>query len=455
MKCQKNCCIFNNSYITQMLSSQPFHAAVPASVVPALATPELALILVSTRFYLKTATADEVISLLDSDINWDTFLQTAIDHRIVPLVYQALKTAVSDRIPDQVMAQLRSHCYAISLRNLIQTQKLLRLLDELEANNIPAVPFKGPALAMLAYGSISFRQFADLDILVQPQDFRKAKAVLNAQGYHSFMSKALERYSAKRDLQLCLKQSEQMNGYQESSIDLHWGIPPRRVFKLDLLWKELGEVNLLEKRKKSFSIEATLVVQCINVVKNLRDISFNQLCDVAQIVCAHPDLDWERCLEISAGLGTQRLFLLGLSYAYELLQLPLPQCILDKSTRLAIHPPSIEEVYRQIFLGQHKSDDTLQIYWFFYTERVNQLDHYWDAVFVTLQFCYILLDIILLPNDKDFKAISLPNWLSFLYYPFHLLRQLSKLVFLPLELLFRRNLLRKIPVSSQERQSIN
>jgi len=52
------------------------------------------------------------------------------------------------------------------LHNFFLTKELLELLTLFEAHCIPASPYKGPALAIMAYGNLALRQFSDLNILV-------------------------------------------------------------------------------------------------------------------------------------------------------------------------------------------------------------------------------------------------------------------------------------------------
>ncbi|MEK7856765.1 MAG: nucleotidyltransferase family protein, partial [Acidobacteriota bacterium] len=45
------------------------------------------------------------------------------------------------------------------------------------------LPFKGPLLALQAYGDISMRRFGDLDVLVKPKHFKAAVDLLSANGF--------------------------------------------------------------------------------------------------------------------------------------------------------------------------------------------------------------------------------------------------------------------------------
>src|SRR2546426_10956064 len=72
---------------------------------------------------------------------------------------------------------------SIARRNLCLTGDLLSLLELFEARGIPAVPFKGPVLAVQAYGDVALREFRDLDILVTHRDITRARELLLARGF--------------------------------------------------------------------------------------------------------------------------------------------------------------------------------------------------------------------------------------------------------------------------------
>jgi hypothetical protein len=58
----------------------------------------------------------------------------------------------------------------------------------LESYEIPAIAYKGPTLAVSAYGNLSLRQFGDLDILVQDRAYERARQLLIKQGFRDHCS---------------------------------------------------------------------------------------------------------------------------------------------------------------------------------------------------------------------------------------------------------------------------
>ncbi len=71
----------------------------------------------------------------------------------------------------------------VSALNILLTHELQKLLALFADNDVRAVPYKGPALALQLYGNVALRQFSDLDILVHPRDVLRARDLLLAEGY--------------------------------------------------------------------------------------------------------------------------------------------------------------------------------------------------------------------------------------------------------------------------------
>ena len=72
------------------------------------------------------------------------------------------------------MKQLRDRSESNAALNVLLTAEMVRLLELFEGNQIPAVPYKGPAIGVGVYRNLALRQFADLDILVPDTDVWKA-----------------------------------------------------------------------------------------------------------------------------------------------------------------------------------------------------------------------------------------------------------------------------------------
>jgi hypothetical protein len=116
-------------------------------------------------------------------VDWDAFLHLAARNRLLPLAHRAL--AEQKDVPETVRSRLRSAYAENAQHALLMAGELRRLADALEGAGIRALAYKGPALAVRAYGHLALRTYSDLDLLVAPEDQPAAARVLRAHGYAS------------------------------------------------------------------------------------------------------------------------------------------------------------------------------------------------------------------------------------------------------------------------------
>ncbi|MDQ2800010.1 MAG: nucleotidyltransferase family protein, partial [Armatimonadota bacterium] len=121
---------------------------------------------------LPTLTADE----------WARFSELAGAHRVQPLAYQAFK-ADAATVPPDVMSRLQAEAQRCWIHSTMLAQELARISRLLGGEGIPLAAMKGPALATQVYGSITARTMGDLDILVRPSEFARARALLEANDF--------------------------------------------------------------------------------------------------------------------------------------------------------------------------------------------------------------------------------------------------------------------------------
>ena len=96
--------------------------------------------------------------VVSQDIDWEKVIQTAVDHRVMPLLYQSLHTFCPKAVPKIILHRLQELFRSNATRNLFLVSELLKLLKLLESHGIGAIAFKGPVLAVYAYGNLSLRQ---------------------------------------------------------------------------------------------------------------------------------------------------------------------------------------------------------------------------------------------------------------------------------------------------------
>src|SRR5215207_3982314 len=294
------------------------------------ARPEVELLLLCAQTRTNSETAARIETLVQESINWNYLLETAQEHGVMPLLYWNLNTTCPESVPRATLDQLRTYFRKNSQRNVFMAGKLLRLLSLFETHGISAVPFKGPALAATVYGNLALRrQSVDLDILVRKQDVLKAKDLLLAQGYWPE-----EKWTRQQEAVLLQRSHEYTFVHDDDKVkvEVHWRITSKYFsFPLDSerLWERLRPSSLAGEEVMVFSPEDLLLILCVHGTVHLWQ-ELELICGVAELIGANRELDWQQIMEEAKELGGERMLLLGLFLASDLLGAPLPDEVLQR-----------------------------------------------------------------------------------------------------------------------------
>lgn len=287
------------------------------------------LILSCARLRLGSRERSLIKALLKEKLDWPYLLRAANRHGVIPLLNRHLNAAGPELIPETARASLREYVREIAFNNLLLTSELLRLLARFEAQGIPAIPFKGPALAVFAYGDLSLRQFVDLDVLICRKDFQKTKEVLEGCGYRPGPPLSPQQEA------IFLK-TEYARDFSHATpailVELHWEFAPgylSRPMAALIAWEGLERRNLHGTSTLDLSPEVLLLAICVHNTKHMWG-RLGWICDVAALVDSQPRLDWGKVLGLAQEVGNERMLLLGLFLANDLLGTSLPEEIRER-----------------------------------------------------------------------------------------------------------------------------
>lgn len=143
--------------------------------------PEMAVLVGCCRVHLGTATIDEVARWsADPALDWRAVFQRSAQHRIRPIVYRVLvQTPVPDAIRRRLKAELTAH-----LQQVVEmAREVERILARFAGAGIPALPYKGVAYAVQAYGDLALRERGDLDLVIHEADLEAAMAIMREDGF--------------------------------------------------------------------------------------------------------------------------------------------------------------------------------------------------------------------------------------------------------------------------------
>src|ERR1051325_3571044 len=351
--------------------------------------------------------------LAATEVDWEYLFLLARRHAVVPLLYLQLERHASDLVPHEHLQQLKKHYLENAARNTVLTAELCRLLALFAEAGIDAIPYKGPVLSLVAYDNLALRRFVDLDVIVRKSDVLKARKILLTEGYTAAKSLSLNQQ------ELLLRTQHNMQFSRDNHrliIELHWEVAPHlfaSTVNSDQLWENLTTIDLNGTRVKTLSAADLLFSLCVHGSRHLWE-RLGWICDIAELLARHT-FDWPTLLNRAMQADTDRIFLLGLYLAEQLLQAPLPvevkqRC--DTDPRLASLAGNVVE---HLFNGTTNVPATSR-----------EIFKYNIGVRKTLSARARYILYMLRPTDGDLGAHSLPDSLSFAYYlarPFRLIKR--------------------------------
>jgi hypothetical protein len=228
----------------------------------------------------------------DVEADWESFLAACDYHQVSPIVFHRVAKSGDRSVPLQVLDQLRARFYRVSAYNHHLATHLALLVAQFEQQQIPCLALKGPAVALLAYGDLSLRQYEDIDIMVRVEDVPKAVAMLFNRGYQPARGHDERHKDVKRYHEITLTAPDNSH-----AVDLHWQLAPpyAQVFGPDpsTLWRRavklrlpLGDVSVLAREDMFLSL-------CQHGTRH-RWWQLKWLFDVAELLSKAGEMDWPR-----------------------------------------------------------------------------------------------------------------------------------------------------------------
>jgi hypothetical protein len=89
------------------------------------------------------------------------------------------------------------------------------------------------------------------------------------------------------------------------------------------LWQRRTSIPLKDKTVQGLAPEDLLIILCVHGSKHAWE-QLKWVCDVAELLRAHDRLDWQQVFATASTWRCERMVLLGLSLAQQLLDAPLP-----------------------------------------------------------------------------------------------------------------------------------
>jgi len=170
--------------------------------------------------YILSVLRDETPHLPEvSRSKWSDLLALLNSHGILPLLYWKIgHLPPEQQPPENTVAHMRSMFMKSRALGLQMEKQLLNLLDAFSNAGIRALVLKGSALAWLLYPDPATRPFHDIDLLVSPEEFPKAREILYKIGYQS----TLREFDGFENPGCEEAFIHQTNSRDNCCVELHW-----------------------------------------------------------------------------------------------------------------------------------------------------------------------------------------------------------------------------------------
>jgi hypothetical protein len=354
---------------------------------------------------------DRILEILDVHLNWTLVQQFAIQNGVFPLVYQRIMSSAEKQLPMEEISQWKELFLLNTQNNLRLTWKLIECIKLLLNHGIECIVLKGPVYALQAYNDFNLRQYSDMDILIDRTSLIKANEVLERSGYiPTFKLDA-------RQKKYLLRLNDQFSyTIQRDIVEVHWNIDaPGNIFHYAPGQRipNLTTINILDQDVYTLSQEDTIIYMCVHGAKH----GWSQLkliVDLAYLSRSVTENSWLTLMDRTKRLGLHRQICLGLLLATDLVDTELPGALLNQlnSNRAAQKLASQVKV-RLLKLTHDQSPNNAYKFYWMSLERWRDRAHY-------------LNNLIFVPDEADWKTISLPEYLYFFYYLIRPVRLLIK-----------------------------
>jgi Uncharacterised nucleotidyltransferase len=248
-----------------------------------------------------------------SALDWNEVIRLAEYHGVLPLAARHL-IELGHGLSTEVERSLRSAYETNLRRSLWFTAELARIMQHFERRQLRALPYKGPALAQSLYRDLGLRSFSDLDFLISPADFERAKRALAEIGYRPSvdLTPVVERFWLRTGYERSFDSAAGKN-----LVELQWALLPH-FYAVDLRVENLlgraGRAVVSGREVPCLSPEDLVLVLCLHAAKHLwtRLIWLSDIAETLRSYSGTQTIDYSLVFSRARSLGIARI--LGVSF---------------------------------------------------------------------------------------------------------------------------------------------
>ena len=345
--------------------------------------------------------------------DWQEFIELALRHALVAVVAQELALAASDIVPASVLAELRARSQQGVVRSLQLSGELVDAVHAMTAFGADPMPFKGPTLAVLAYGSLSLRQYEDLDILVRRQEVDRARKALLSLGYRPVSAYS---ESQRASIRMSGHHEQLVNPATRATIELHWSLNNRSLSRDSFehhWWENRQSVSIGGVEMRSLGVEQMLLYLCMHGGKHSW-ARLSWLCDFQRALRAYPNAYWSRVWALARENGAARMVEIGLLLVESVLDGGALTAVAAQGRTSDAEAKAISELFARRFREQSASESSVD-----FRVQLRARERRRDRLRYTWH-------ILATPHQADVALLGLPRVMHSVYYIVRPIRLLLK-----------------------------
>ncbi len=295
------------------------------------------------------------------------------------------------------------------------SSELIRLIKLFHKEGLSPVPFKGAVLSLLSYGSITKRQYSDIDIYINEEERDRALKILYNHGYKESMQipKEYKTLWYKKSKDISLK-----NSNLGVTVELHWRLLdsdfPVNIDK-EIVENNLTSVNLSNYNIKTFSPELYLLYLSIHGTKHFWD-RIGWIRDIDRLIRVNR-CDIKKAISLTDDKSARDMIALTLYLSTRIFGTPLPDEFISSvnSNKLTKFEQFVYKNW-QSEQSQFKKCCIMVSYLSTLSQKLSYINY-----------------TLFKPTPNEFKLIKLPPSLIWLHYIIRIIRLSIKYTILKIE----------------------
>lgn len=291
-------------------------------------TPEAEFVLGLLR---RVGNADEVdprlCEIAAAGPDWNAILELVSRHRLNAVLRRTIDET-DILAPEETRDMLAARNQQNSIENLRCSRQLYEIVELFASNDIAALPYKGPVLSEVAYGSVGDRSFVDLDLLVAADDVAAACDLLEQRGYERInFADVPVKTLVDGTVFRWGKEFRFVHPDGELPVELRFGFIGGSRSDVDVfsdLWERRTASTLTGQNLSTLSLEDRALLLLVHGTKH----GWRQLSWVYDIALLHEqNVDWDSVLTRAKRYRWSQAVLYGIGVLVGLTGLPFPDAI--------------------------------------------------------------------------------------------------------------------------------